>query len=283
MTLTIESAFDISDIGTVTVSVVETGGSSFSASVSSGQYFLSYSGASAVGDFADRVTSITSFLAALASALTAAGTGTYTCTLDTTTKRVSIAQSGGAVTAIAVTPVANGNVIGLSSVASGGLTVTAQASPYYRITPASGFYTDKKEREYKKDLAWDVVAFSGRVTGMSRSIAAKRLDLTVPLEPQAMVEAMYATTDDPWTWEHLFRHARNQQPLLIDDTKHVRFVYLTAEGAGWRPKAIASNYDAYYDVDILSWLQAYYRIAADLLTTEGGVTLATEAGVDIEV
>lgn len=250
MTLYIEAGFDLAD-GEYVLDVVETGGSTFTVTMSSGTHFLRATGVGATGDHASLATGYTSFLAALETALNAGGTAGYTVSFSESTERVTIAHDGsGGVSAIALTATTRGSYIGQTATKSGALSHAMDVTPYYWISGSVGYWSRYAEYEDRDGVAYDVIAHSGRPHGIARSVVPIHLDLTVPLEPQAIVYSHQQGASDPWTWQDLFRHARNVWPLAIDDGTHIHYTRLRREGAAFAPKAISSDYVGHWDIPL---------------------------------
>lgn len=251
MALHIRAGFDLADAN-YTLDVTETNGAApFTVSMTSGTHFLDISAAAATGDHASLVTGYTSFLAALETALDAGGTAGYSVTFDTSTERVTIAHDGsGGVTAIQLTATLRGYYIGQTATKSGALSHAMDVAPYYWINGSIGFWARYAEYEDKTGVAYDILAHSARPYGIGRSVAPVHLDMTVPLEPLAVVYAHRAAVATPWTWQDLFAHCRNVQPISIDDGSFIHYAKLREDGAHFVPKAIATDYVGHWDMPL---------------------------------
>lgn len=254
MPLFVEASFDLED-GEYVLDVVESGAGGappFTITMDEGEYFLRTDGAAATGDLSDEVAAIDDFLGDLQTALNAeTGGGAYTVSFSTTTERVTIAHNGaGSVTGVQLTPTTNGGIIGQTAVKSGALSHEMQRVPDYWISGDLGFWGGYVERE-DKDAGVTVRAHSGRPHGIAYEGVATLLDLVVPTEPREKVYTDYGATVSPlqpFTWQALFRHARNVHPLCIDDGDFQHFVVLTDEGAVFAPRAVSRDYIAVWDV-----------------------------------
>lgn len=253
MALHIRAGFNLTDAN-YTLDVVETGGNTFTVSMTSGTHFLDITAAAASGDHSSLVTGYTSFLATLEAALDsggAGGAGAYTCSFSTTTERVTIAHSGAAsISAVSLTPTLRGTYIGQTGVKSGALSHEMQVAPYYWINGTIGYWARYAEYEAKEGTAYDVIAHSARPHGIARSVAPVHLDMTVPLEPLAVVYSHQAAAATPWTWQDLFAHCRNVEPLSIDDGSFIHYTRLREDGAAFVPKAISSDYIGHWDIPL---------------------------------
>ena len=250
MTLYVEAGY--------VLDVVETGGNTFTVTLASGTHFLTSTAAAAAGDFAARVTIYTSFLTALDTALEAGGAGanTYTVAFDKVTERVTITNNGngGTITAISLTPTTNGGLIGQTAVKSGALAHTMQRTPDYWISGAVGFWSDYHEQESDEDIGFTSRMHDGTPYGVSKDGVATNVDMTIALEPRAKVYTAHAAASDPWTWQKLFRHARNVSPVLVDDgtLKHV----LKLRRPAFRPLRRSADYQGHFDVRLETELLA---------------------------
>ena len=258
MALYIEAGYELADLGTYVLAVVETGGGGFTGSpitLASGTRFLSSTAVAATGDFAGRVTGYTDLISEIKTALNAGTSGgAYTVTFDKTTERVTIAHTGGSVTAFSLTATTNGGLIGQISTKSGALSYAMDVTPDYWISGDVGFWADYHEQESDEDIGFTNRAQDGTPYGVAKDGTATFLDLTVPLEPRASVYTSHAAASDPWTWQKLFRHSRNVYPLAIDDGTLQHFVKLRRPA--FRPLRRAADYVGHFDVRLESELLA---------------------------
>lgn len=258
MALYVAAGFDLADAYYV-LDVVETGGNTFTVTMSSGTHFLDRTGAAASGDHADLAMGYTSFLTALQTALNAGtdgGTG-YTVSFSATTARVTITRSTAAgVSAVQLTATTRGTYIGQTSTKSGSLSYEMDVTPYHWISGTIGYWSNWLEREDRDGVAYDVIAHSGRPHGIARSVVPIEVDFIVPLEPRAVVYSTHAAAATPWTWQHLFKHARNTLPLQVNDGTHVHYLRLREDGAAFVPRARAADYVGHWDVPIRARLLA---------------------------
>lgn len=259
MALFVEAGYELGDtaIGGYTLDVVETGGATFTVSIATGTYFLTTDASTATGDHAARVTGYTSLIAKIETDLNAgAGGGAtdpYTVTFSTTTKRVTITHDGGGtVTAVQLTATNAGGLIGQTATKSGALSHEMDRTPDYFIAGAIGFFSNIVEEESDDDRGEIVIAEDGTPFGKARKVVPNHFDVTFPLEPRAIVRTSYATSDDPWTWQKLFRHARNVYPMAYDDGTTEHFVKLRRPV--FRPLKRAENYEGHFDIRIAGYL-----------------------------
>jgi hypothetical protein len=250
MALYIESGFDLGD-EPYSIDVVETGGNSFTASLSSGTYFFSTDASSATGDQSALVTGYGDFLAALEAALDtggAAGAGAYTVSFSTSTARVTITHSGaGGVTAIQLTANTRGTYIGHTTVLSGALTHELDTAPYHWLSGTVGYWSRYVDHEIG-DMATDVVSHSARPYGIARVTPEHEIRMDVSMEPRAIVYTDHAAAASPWTWQRFFRHVRNIQPIMINDGTHKHYCKLQDRGALFSPRSVSSDYVGHWDI-----------------------------------
>ena len=256
MSLVFEAGIDLAEQGPLELSIVETGGQTFAIDLDEGLYFLTTDGATLTdGDYyEDIVADYDSLLAAIKTALDAGGDATYTVTYDDETERVTIAASGGGVSAVSITPTAGGGLIGLTGAMSGALSHTCQRAPDYAIAGASGFWGSEWTGEYEggDDVAYDVEAHDGTPGGAAKEDAPIYLDFDLPLEPVARVGNMprEIASSAPWTWRHFWKHCRNVNPFVMRDDAGTKYaLMLRAEGARFRPRALGQGYVARWDLD----------------------------------
>lgn len=257
MVLYVEAGYELADLGTYVLDVVETGGNTFTVTLATGKHFLTSSGASATGDFSAKVTGYTSLLTAIDVALEAGGAGSnaYTVAFSKTTERVTITHDGtSSVTAISLTATTNGGLIGHTTVHSGALTHAMDITPEYWISGDQGFWSDQVEQESDEDIGFIQHAQDGTPYGVAKDGTATHWDVTIPLEPRPIVYTGYLEAAAPWTWQKLYRHARVVYPIAVDDGTLQHFVKLR-RGA-FRPLRRNSNYVGHFDIRLETELLA---------------------------
>lgn len=251
MGLFVSAGYDLADVGSYELAVVETGGNTFNVEKTSGKYFLGTNAASASGDYASLVTGFGSLLADIETALNAGtGGGAYTVSQSSTTGLVTIAHNGvGGVSAVSLTATARGALIGQTATKSGALSHTMDRVPDYWLSGAIGFWSAYREYEDPDGVARDVIAHSGKPHGIARRIVPTLIDLEVPSEP---IEAIYTSRAPAgaWTWQALFRHVRNTLPLAVDDGTFIHYTRLTEKGAVFSPIPRARDYLGHLDIPL---------------------------------
>lgn len=253
-TLQIDAGFDLSDLGGLVLDVVESGGATFTTTISSGSYFTRIDAGAAAGDFASLVAPFGSLLDDIETDFNAQGSGTWTVSYVPADRVVRFTCSGGGVSAVSITPTTNGGLVGLTGAVSAALTHDGQRTPDYVIDGEIGYWAAWDEREIETDALVDVVAHDGTPHGLAPEGLETHIDLVVPMEPRAKVFTRAAASSAPWTWRDLFRHARNVFPLAIDDGTEVHLVRLRREGAAFKPRKIAGDYVGHYDIALATRL-----------------------------
>lgn len=258
MSIYIEAGYELADLGTYVLTVVETGGTgaSFAVTLATGTHFLQADASGAEGDFKDRVTGYTPLLDAIVTGLDAGSTATYSATLDKVTERVTLtlAPAATGITSVSFTATTNGGLIGHTTVHSGALTYEMDITPEYWISGDVGFWAGKEEEESDADISFTQRMHDGTPYGVSKDGTATHLNLTIPLEPQASVYTSYASASDPWTWQKLFRHARNVYPIVIDDGTLEHYVKLRR--TAFRPLHRSVDYEGHFDIRLETELLA---------------------------
>lgn len=262
MKLIFEASFDIADLGGLELSVVETGGASFSVDVPADLWFPITPGSTITeGDFTDIVDTHGSLLEEIVSQLNAGtgGGGLWVGTYSDVTERFVFALLvPGTVTAVSITPIAGGGLIGLTGAVSSAVpyACTGQRAPDYVIVAASGFWSQNDgQYEGGDDVAYDVEGHDGTPGGAAKEGAPAYLDLDVPSEPVERVgnfpHLIEATA--PWTWRDFWKHCRNTEPFIMrDDTGLSIAMLLRAAGAKFKPRRLGDNYIARWDLPFLT-------------------------------
>lgn len=253
--LTFEAGYEIGDLGGLQLDVVESGGASFSVTISAGLYFLTVDAAAAAGDHADLVQSYASLLEEIQTQLqagTATGANVWTVEFDTTAERVVFTLDPAiAITEVSITPVTGGGLVGLTGAVSGALSHPGQRVPDYWIASEVGFWSEwSGEYEAGDDGAWDVEAHDGAPGGVSKEGFATYLDMSIASEPVAKVGnyPRLVESSAPWTWRSLWSHCRNVEPFAMTDDDETYLLLMRAEGSKFEPRKQGSNYIARWDL-----------------------------------
>ena len=262
MTLQIEAGYDAAllDLG-FTLDEYDGGGPNTTVnSITAGTFFPRSTAASATGDHAHVASGYTAFPAALAGVLTAVGIygATYAVSLDGATGKYTISASGGTLTSFSLSSITAdaAAILGLTSASyASALTYTSDVGVYYYINSTIGFWSDATDdEEDDQGVSSTQYSHDASPSGISKEIARTIFDFTVPLEPRAIVLNRAAVAGLPWTWQALFRHCRNEQPIAVYDGTNTHFLILRDDGAVFTKNRISSDYTGHYDIPIRSQL-----------------------------
>lgn len=261
MTLSIECGFDLERIGAFSCSLYEDGVSVGLVQMTSGTYFLTTNGSTAVAADGETVVALgyAQFIGALEAALATVGAGTYEIGL--VNERIVISLVGGATTfrLTSLNTVA-ARLLGMTTVQSNADVQTGNVAPWYRIAADQGFLSDYFwDEEEDNDLGSEDVAHDGTPFGIAEDEVAVRFDATIPLEPKESLWNEFASASAPFTWQRLFRHARHVEPLAIDlddgGIDVTSFVLLRREGRLFKPRPrVGKNWWERADVPIMARL-----------------------------
>lgn len=229
--------------------------------------------------------SVTSFAEALRAALVAAGFASATVTYSTTTHAYTLSNGGGSFS-IAF-PVNSAGVLMARLLGfTAGATATSHTStvrPYYVLeTQIDGRSRYTGLRHEARSVRRQADDGRGYALGPSQPVVTGQWEHWH--EPLAMVFEYSASSSEPWTWEHLWKHAGRYQELVYisppsDDPEGPAVWQLL------RPDYDDSTHERQYPDGDFAWK---VRVAAvrlgtlatpsDALLTEAGEPLLTEAG-----
>jgi hypothetical protein len=258
VTLYIETGFDLAKIGALSFTLAEAGVDVGNVQMTTGTYFLTIDGTTITK--ADGETSYdldhTPFTTALKTALEAVGAGTYTVSHSVSTQLVTISVAGVASFSMHSFNTVGLKVLGYTSALGNAVSHTAARAPWYRLQAAQGILSDYFwDEEDDGDLGEDVVAHDGTAFAIAEDDVPVRFDAMIPLEPKAMLWNEFAATSVPFTWQRLFAHARNVEPVCLDfaDGAITRkfFVRFRRDGRLFRPvPRQTKNWWDYGDVEL---------------------------------
>lgn len=201
------------------------------------------------------------FATALKAAMEALSGRTFTISYSTSSMAYTIDPDAGNIT-LAASPApaqdaayANmARILGFNSlptVAAG--SISSQIVPYYVIdTEVDG--QSAVSDDYEPDgIAFDGEMDDGTSTGLSRTSAPTYFDWTQAMEPKASVFTRSATAAAPWTYQDLWQHARNVEPIYYaPDTAPspttAACFKLRADGASWKPQRVTADYDGQWNI-----------------------------------
>lgn len=152
-----------------------------------------------------------------------------------------------------------------SSISNTGQSVVSTVRPYYVIVPETVGFSNSADMYEPAGISYDGEADDGSHYGTSRTEAPKYFDFEFAFEPKTATYARYARDvfgapiDPPWTYEHLFQHVRNVEPLLFDfnqtigttsfdDAVNNCTAYIRADSTQFKPIRMVSDYDGYWNI-----------------------------------
>jgi hypothetical protein len=265
VTVLFRAGYDAARSGDLAVTITETGGGGASGTATLSSTYMPDLNLSTINRV-DRdgvaytyALGYVSALTALQTALNAIANSTITVTFSTTTRKWTIAGSGGGVTAIALTfNAAAARYFGFSTGVSAALTHTGDHCAYYVISGTLEGVSDfEKQHESGDDVGADLIAADGTVEGLAQDGVPRVFSMTIPDEPAARVWHENRSTTDPWTWELAYAHCRNIEPFHIIDSSPLGFSYVgrfRADAMALDAQLAAADYFAYASIP----LRAYY-------------------------
>lgn len=240
------AGFNTTSIGTATIGWTDSSGT-YTASVDPGTY--------AHVDFPTVawMDAYTDFATALKAAMEAASSVNFTVSYDTAnmTYNFQTNPAGGNITLTASTNSVMRNILGFNSLPTGpSASITSQIRPYYVIDP----YTDGQSMvspRRERAIAADGEADAGAAYGVSATAYPIYFDFTQTMEPDEVVYSDRADASVPWTYEHLFQHCRNVEPIYnvstIDANATASYL-IRAEGSAFDPQRVTADYDGQWNI-----------------------------------
>lgn len=271
MTLYLEQGIDLTVLrgqlgGALAFTLTETGGGGATGSVSipDGTHFLTIDGTTVQRpdpDDAPITLGYSPLTTALKTALELIGNATYTVTFNPTTERITIAASGGGVTAFALSGYSDlaRRALGFTANKSLALSYAADRAPYYWMKTSEGGLTEYfRDEEEESEIGEDLRSHGADVYGLDQDELPMKFDAVVPLEPRAKLWTEDASATVPWTWQRFFRYSRQMTPTAIafdnGTVSWTRFVFFTKVGRRFAPRPRQSkNVWTYGDVPITAW------------------------------
>jgi hypothetical protein len=259
MTLDIYSGFDLDVIGDLSLTV-----SLQPIAMTTGRY-SHVTLATAVRELEDGSTisylggQYTRFGAALEPVIGAAVSGAWSVTWDASALTYTIAR-GGPTFSLSFPATAAGNrtadllgfARGSSHSASASHTSTRRA--YYVIRGHMGGKSRSTDEYEPRGVGDDGESEDGDSMYVGRSIAPLYWDFSVPLEPIEATHRHAAVAAVPWTWQHLFAHARGVEPLGVVDSRErgggTTVHRLRASSAAFAPSRVREDWDGAWTVSL---------------------------------
>lgn len=271
MTLYVEAGFDLAVVcgragAALSFTLTETGGGGASGTVSitEGTYFVRTDGSTISKPDGEGLYELgyADLPSALQAACNAIGNATYVWDFDPTVGKYRVTAAGGGVTAFALASPSSvaQKWIGMTTTHSGGLDHTMDRSPWGWIATSQGILSDYFWNEEEDGEAGDDLrSHAAEVYGISEDELPILFNATIPLEPKEALWNRWASAAAPFTWERLFRHVRNVEPVLLDftdgDVTSQFFVRFRRDGRIFRPLPRPSkNLWSYGDVPIAARL-----------------------------
>lgn len=253
MTLDIHAGFDIGVVGDMTITVDGT-----PVTLTTGRY-AHVNLSTAVRELDDGTTinylggEYTAFAAFAAAAVS------RTVTFSPTTLAYTISSAGDPFT-LAFPATAQGNsaadALGFARGASlsSAMSHTSTRRPWYVIRGLMGGKSRSTDEYEPRNVGDDGEAEDGDSFFIGRSITPLYWDFQVPLEPIEATHRHAATAAVPWTWQHLYAHARGIEPLGVVDSRErggtTTVHKLRAQGAGFSPSRIREDWDGAWSIQL---------------------------------
>lgn len=248
----IYAGFSMTSIGSATIGWTDSSGT-YTADVSTGTYaHVDLQAIMGTGEYDD-------FATALAAAMNAeASPVTFTVAYSTSSMAYTISAFNpfpGTPVSFNLTTSTNTvmrNILGYNSLPTASATTsTSQIRPYYVIDTNVDAQSAVSGRYEPSGISVDGEADNGDAFGVSREEAPTYFDWTQMMEPIAVVYTSDASASVPWTYEALFKHARNVEPIYYESATYplTSAVYkLRADGTSWRPQRVTADSDVQWNI-----------------------------------
>lgn len=163
----------------------------------------------------------------------------FTVSFNSTTRRYTISRVSGTFTLnfAGDSGVNLGRALGFQngSYMTPALSHASDCCPYYIMETAISARSEFSNVYEPEDLVDEAVSDGGTPYGVGRESDEYWCDWVQQMELKANTLALAALPAAPWTWQHLFRHARATHPFLVFDAladiEGARVYTLRAEGA----------------------------------------------------
>lgn len=242
----VEAGFDVGVTGAMSV-IVEGN----TATISSGRYC--HSDLAAVlgsGEYTDFATALQS---AILSASGAGYTVTYSRNSGSPIYTISHASTPFATAFTGDAGTRMANALGMES-GAGQMSYSSVARPYYVMIPANGCRSEATD-DYEPDgLVVGDYTLGGGFYSVSFDDPITFNDFAFSHEAKSATFIRAAGAGVPWTWQHLWRHCRGDQPFLVDIGDDDDVMYLRPEGGSFAPERVAADYDDYWTVRLKTYL-----------------------------
>jgi hypothetical protein len=241
----IYAGWNFSSLGTGTLEWTDSSGT-FSVSFTTSTYaHVDLQSVMGTGLYDDFATALQTAMDASASART------FTVTYSTSSMAYTIAPNSGTIVLTTNTNTVMRNILGYNSLPTGAAASTSsQIRPYYVIDPNIDGQSSVTDDYEPSGFSFDGETDNGYSYGISRETAPTYYDWVQMMEPKEVVFTRAATSSVPWTYQHLFAHARNFEPIYYENTANLDTAVhlLRAEGAHWAPQRVTADYDGQWNI-----------------------------------
>ncbi len=257
MALTYYAGFDFARLGSFSLVVTTDEGvpRTITTTISSGTYaHVDMQSLTGTGNYDDFLTILTTAMNAAAATATPTpsartfnnnsfGSGIYGLEVNT-----------GTIVVTAATNTVAKNILGITTLpTTAALTVVSQVRPYYLLVPAVAARSNVTDDYEGGEIAYDGEADDGSSYGISRITPALYHDWVQAMESKPACFKNSATAAVPFTYQHMFQHCRNIEPIYVLDSEAAvgtdnMVVKLRADGAAWKPARVAADYDGLWNI-----------------------------------
>lgn len=242
----IYAGFSMTSIGSATIGWTDSSGT-YTADVSTGTYaHVDLQAIMGTGEYDD-------FATALKTAMDAAASPrTFTVSYSTSSMAYTITPDSGTILLTTSTNTVMRSILGYNSLPTvAAASTSSQIRPYYVIDTNVDAQSSVSGRYEPSGISVDGEADNGDAFGVSREEAPTYFDWTQMMEPIAVVYTSDASASVPWTYEALFKHARNVEPIYYESATYplTSAVYkLRADGTSWRPQRVTADSDVQWNI-----------------------------------
>ncbi len=195
-----------------------------------------------------------SFPTQLENALDAASANgyTYNVVFNSTTLRYTISAGSGEDFDIeynsgTTAEVRMFQILGLAGASAGSTsTYTGTRVPYYVIGSAMGAASEKTDDYEPPGIVEGSFSDSGQDFSVSRTASPVFSDFSLAFEAKSASFKREATTTVPWTYQHMWEHARGTEPFVVVDDSESTVHRLRPEGGSFQPRRASADYDNYW-------------------------------------
>lgn len=255
MALTYNAGWDFSRIGSFVIEITTNEPVTFTTTISSGTYsHLDMQSILGSGNYDEFLNPL---IAALNAAAAAATPTPSTRTFNDSSYAngvYSIVANTGTIVATANTNTVARRILGLSTIpTSAAISFASEVRPYYYLVPSVTARSNVTDDYEGGEIAWDGEADDGNSYGISRLTPPLYHDWVQAAEAKAACFKNSATSSVPWTYQHLFEHCRNIEPIYVQDSlggsgTDDMIVKLRADSCKWKPRRVWADFDDRWDI-----------------------------------